>query len=419
MKRLRWLWLIGLPLAAIVAYGAGLFRSDFFAERPKGPGTVARPAMRVLWTFEVPERGAFLASPLVAGEHVYAAAALHAGAFTFGEVYCLEQKTGRLVWKFDDGRHMQHTYSSPCLAGGRLYLGEGMHQNFVCKLYCLDAASGKKAWHFEAAGHIESSPCVALGNVYFGAGDDGMYCIHALSGKQVWHFQEPLHIDASPVVAGSKVFVGSGVSLSHRKTEALCLDAVTGKVLWRVPADLPVWGSPDVKDEQVYFGLGNGRFLEPPQAPAKSQGAVWSIEIATGRRLWAWPAGDAVFCRPVVDERCVIVGCRNGFCYCLDRGTGKLRWHADLGSPVIARPALVGSHVYVVSSAGRVCRLDAESGEVQASFDVAGHSRTRPEVFSSPAVVTDPEPGGGQSIYFGAGLANSATSAAVVYCLRD
>src|SRR5205814_1193228 len=80
-----------------------------------------------------------------------------------------------------------------------------------CQFYCLDAADGHKLWQFETAGHIESSPCVADGKVFFGAGDDGLYCLDAGTGSRRWHFQGPFHIDTSPAVAGGRVYAGSGV----------------------------------------------------------------------------------------------------------------------------------------------------------------------------------------------------------------
>jgi hypothetical protein len=53
------------------------------------------------------------------------------------------------------------------------------------------------------------------------------------------------------------------------------------------------------------------------------------------------------------------------------------------------------------------------------SFDVPEHSRKRPQLFSSPAVVVERGKGGERRrIYFGAGLDNLVSSAAVLYCLE-
>jgi outer membrane protein assembly factor BamB len=423
MKRRRIVWFLLVPAAvmALVAAGAAPWLASPLSGWRKGgqgapPDAPSPQALRVVWSFEAPQRGAVFSSPLVEGDCVYAAA-IRDGLVNKGALYCLARDTGRVVWEFDDGGRMQQTFSSPCLAGGRLYVGEGMHQNFICRLYCLDAATGGKRWHFEAAGHIESSPCVVAGRIYFGAGDDGLYCLDAATSKPIWHFEGPLHVDASPAVVGNRVYAGSGVSLSHRRTEVFCLDGATGKVLWRVPTDLPAWGSPAVFGDHVFFGLGNGRFQEPPPAPERPAGAVLCVAAATGEVAWPFRAGDAVFCRPAVDESRVYFGSRDGCCYAVDRRSGQLCWKADLGSPVIARPAPAGKSVWALGSGGRVCRLEAATGRVEATLDLGAATGTQPRLFSSPAVL--PQPDGISRIYFGAELANSTSSAAVVYCLGD
>src|SRR5205807_2793390 len=107
-------------------------------------------------------------------------------------------------------------------------------QHVGCKLYCLDADTGAKVWDFQTASHTESSPCVAGGWVYFGAGDDGLYCLDAATGAKAWHLNAGLHVDANPVAAGGRVHCGSGVGDTYKETCVFCLDAATGKELWRV-----------------------------------------------------------------------------------------------------------------------------------------------------------------------------------------
>jgi outer membrane protein assembly factor BamB len=376
--------------------------------------------VEVAWAFEQRERGAIVSSPLVDGDRVYVAAIRDASfRSTSGVVYCLDRATGQELWHFDNGGGLQHMYSSPCLAQGCLYLGEGMHANNLCKFYCLDAATGRKRWHFETAGHIESSPCVADGKVFFGSGDDGVYCLDAATGARRWQFQAAVHVDASPAVVGRRLYAGSGVSRSYRTTEVFCLDTDTGRPLWRVPTDLPVWGSPALAGDDVFFGLGNGRLDRSAEFPAKPAGALLCVEARTGRCRWRYDLGDGVLAQPTVDARHVYFGARDGCCYCLGRDDGRLCWKAELGSPLVTRLALCGRSLYAVASAGRVTRLDLDRGTPGWTFDVAAHSGTRPRLFSSPAVAAGPAPGGPRHLYFGTELRNPVSSAAVLYCLRD
>jgi outer membrane protein assembly factor BamB len=382
----------------------------------------ARP-VAVTWKFEAPKAGWIASSPLAVGDRVYLAGA-HGGVFEkYGVLYCLDRATGKVVWTFDNDRQLKQVFSTPCLADGRLYIGEGFHEDTGCNLFCLDAATGKKVWEFSTTSHTESSPCVADGKVYCGAGDDGLYCVDAATGKKLWQYPG-LHVDCSPVVAGKRVYAGSGVGDTYRETAVFCLDADTGKEVWRVAADLPVWGSPALAGKHLFVGLGNGNFESSGDNPA---GAVLCLDIATGGQLWRANVPDAVLNRPAVDRHHVWFGARDGHCYCLDRADGHVRWKHDLGSPVVTAPALARSPgcpavsgIYAVGSGGRVCCLDPDTGTADWTFDVGSDVKGKPKLYSSPAVVvTDTDKGERRLLYFGAGVESPLGMTALLYCHED
>jgi outer membrane protein assembly factor BamB len=423
--------LLGLatPAPSVGAAGEVVLGSDTGSANGKR-------ALKVAWVFEAKERGVFYSSPIIDGDRVYIAAAHQAGFSVFGTLYCLDRSTGKQIWAFDDDGGLKQVFSTPTVAGGKLYVGEGFHQDRDCKLYCIDAKTGKKEWEFITRSHTESSPCVAGGNVYFGAGDDGVYCLDA-RGKEVWHY-EGLHVDASPALVGDRLYVGSGVGDLYKETVVFCLKATTtnprGEAVWRIPVDLPAWGSPEVSGEEVFFGLGNGNFLESDKKPA---GAVLCVEAQTGKRQWRYDVPDGVLDRPAVDRERVYFGSRDGHCYCVDRREGQRLWKAELGSPVVAAPALARSlsgvvegrdgsgyfpttGVYAVAAAGIVGCLDPRTGKEEWRFDVASHSGALPELFSSPAVaVLRDGTGERRLIYFGAGLNNGQSKAAALYCYEE
>jgi outer membrane protein assembly factor BamB len=384
------------------------------------PRPAAGTGPQVVWVFEPMERGAIISSPLVDGDCIYVTAIRDKGLNPTGVVYCLRAHTGEVLWHFDDAGGMQHGFSSPRLANGLLYVGEGMHANYLSKLYCLEAATGRKRWHFEAAGHVESTPCLARGKVYFGAGDDGLHCLDALTGERCWHFQGPFHVDCSPVVVGQRLYAGSGVSRRHKATEAFCLDADTGHVIWRTPTRLPVWGSPRVAGEQVFFGLGTGRLERSADPGEKPAGALQCLDAATGQSLWNYPVSEGIFGMAAVDDQCVYFGARNGWCHCLDRRSGELRWQVQLGSPIVNDVVLTDGRLYVVPVAGQASCLNAATGDVLWSWDVAAVSQSRPRIYSSPTVVSFQE---GEAtvrrIYVGTELRSPISSTAVLYCIQD
>src|SRR4051794_24711705 len=86
-----WRWLMPAVIIGAVLAPVALSLVFLPPQRPEAPD--------VVWAFEPKQRGAFLSSPLVADGRVYAAA-LHEDAFrNAGAVYCLDQATGKPVWR--------------------------------------------------------------------------------------------------------------------------------------------------------------------------------------------------------------------------------------------------------------------------------------------------------------------------------
>jgi outer membrane protein assembly factor BamB len=378
----------------------------------------------VAWTFNHEGAGTMDSTPLVTDKYIFAAVKIPGGFSNYGRVYCLDRATNKVLWTFNDNGRMKAVFSTPCLADGKLYVGEGYHQDSECKLFCLEVDTGKKLWDFTTDSHTESSPCVANGKVFVGAGDDGLYALDAKTGAKLWNYPK-FHVDAAPTVIGNRVYCGSGVGDVYKETAIFALDADTGKEVWRVPTELPVWGSPAAEGGFVYFGLGNGNFVEDSDKPA---GAMMCVNAENGQRVWIYGVPNGVLNRPTVERQNVFFTCRDGNCYCLDRLRGRLRWKTSIGgSPIVTSPAVTvcphcgnADAVYVVATNGQVACLDAGSGDVSWSFDVAKHSGKKPALYSSPRIVVSQDAKEGRRrIYFGAGLETTAKWNAALYCLED
>jgi outer membrane protein assembly factor BamB len=399
-----------IVLAAMA--GVSLFFTTSFALRWS-----AAPGPRPGWTFIAPDEGWIASSPLVVSHRVFAAAGLRNAWSPSGALYCLDRDTGERIWVFDNGGRMKPVLSSPCFSAGRIYIGEGFHQDFPCNLYCVDAANGKELWHFRTRSHTESTPCTANGRVYLGAGDDGLYCLDAVTGEPIWHFEGP-HVDSSPLVVNDRVYAGSG----YGTYEVFCLDADTGRPVWRVPVDMPAFGSAAVAGDQVYFGIGNGDLI---YSAAKPSGALLCLDARTGESIWRYDVADAVHAKPLVNAGDVIFPSRDHYCYCLNRASGRLRWKRDLGSPGVAAPSswaaspgAAGAEVYVLGSSGSVWCLDPRSGLPYWTYAVSESVFEDRPFISSPAVITErPGEAGRVRLYLG-GSVGSLFRRPALFCLE-
>jgi outer membrane protein assembly factor BamB len=378
-----------------------------------------------VWTFRLPAKGAIASSPLVVGDRVYLAAA-HDDVFRpYGAVYCLDRATGEPVWTFNDNGKMKQVFSSPVVVDGRLYIGEGFHQDSECRIFCLSADKGVKLWDFATESHTESTPCVVDGKLYCGAGDDGMFCLTASRGEKVWNFPS-FHIDASPVVVGDRVFAGCGIGDTFKTTALFCLDAKKGQPRWRYNTELPVWGRPVVVGDHVYAGIGNGRLNESDENPA---GAVVCVRAADGGDVWKQKLPDGVLGRLAADRRHLFFGCRDGYFYCLRRRDGGQVWRRQMGKHVVAGPALeahpsceaAAERLYAVGMEGYLACLDPATGKLIWEHAVADRTKTGVEVISTPALDVRSERNGKEvrRLYVGVTLVSSGGRLGELHCYEE
>ena len=336
-----------------------------------GP-TTGTPA----WVFkdEEPMAVDFSSSPAVVGNRLYIGSA-HGSIFSLGgATYCIDTESQKILW-----RHTSPTpiFSSPAVAGGRVYIGEGYHHDSDCHLRCLDARTGEQIWSFPTTSHVESTPFIHQGKLYFTAGADGVYCIDALEGEQIWHYPA-VHADMSPVMHKDKVYFGTG----YGDYRIYAVDAQTGAEVWSKQMPYSVWGSPSAEENRVFFGLGRGNFSESAPIPA---GKVVALDTETGDLLWEHEAEDAVLTAIAIQNGYVTFGSRDGYVYSLQSTDGKLNWKTDLGGPVVSSPAVTMDTIYAATKDGYIYALSTDTGKVQWEFDTRIINRNI-DLYSSPAV---------------------------------
>ena len=300
-----------------------------------------------------------------------------------------------LAWWLDIDSPMGMA-SEPMVVDGRIYVTDSL-----ARVYAVDALSGHLLWKFDPkialglstqnsySARVNRGAAVWNGKVYVGTGDCRLFAIDAASGKQVW--VSPICDPAvtgttgAPHVARGKVFIGYNGSDDYIRGSLVAFDAETGKEAWRfwtVPGNpangfeskalemaAQTWsgkewwrfGGGDVWDAMTYdpatglllFGTsragpgeGTDSRDEAPGGDKLFSGCIVAVNPDTGEYVWHFQTSTQRFDTEnfhIIVADLVINGQKrhvamtapkNGFFYVLDAKTGEF----TAGNPMVKVP---------------------------------------------------------------------------------
>ncbi|AWM37409.1 Quinoprotein ethanol dehydrogenase precursor [Gemmata obscuriglobus] len=159
-------------------------------------------------------------------------------------VLCLDQKTGKELWKYEYPCAYQISYPAgprctPLVSDGKLYTLGAMGD-----LYCFEVGSGKVVWNLDFKEAYKAKPAI-------------------------WGYA------AHPIIDGKKLITLVGGEGAH----VVAFDKDTGKELWKAGDDKEIGYAPPLFTEA-------GGVRQMIVAAPKS---VYAVDPDTGKRLWTTP----------------------------------------------------------------------------------------------------------------------------------
>jgi alcohol dehydrogenase (cytochrome c) len=364
--RVRWRWLTrapndgpnGLAATATRIYGA-TDTSVFALDRRTGRRVWAR---RLASRYEQ-----FVNIAPLAGDGLVFASTVGFAPGGRGALYALDQRTGRIRWRFQTiARPWPHpsaggggAWYSPSLGpGGRLYVG----------------ISNPDPWG--------GTPQRPNGGAYAGRAlfTDSLLTLNARTGKLLWYDQVTRHdvrdydFEASPIVAGNNVYgagkAGRLVAWSRRTGHRLWTQAVgthlhdLGPLPDRPTKVCPgLWGG--VLTPMAYSG---GRLFAPVVEQCvresavgsarlpdlrRADGVVTALAARTGKKLWVRRLGGAPTGCATVARDVVFAPTLDGRVLGLATSDGRVLWQVRAPAGINGCPAVAGNLLLVGAGAPR------------------------------------------------------------------
>lgn len=246
------------------------------------------------WSFS-DARDHWVASPLVAGELVYA-------PNDDGTLYVFDMSmegNDKLAWKVEIGGQF---WAQPVIDGGKLYLTSLDHV-----VHAVDLKTHRADILARLEGAITGVPVWADGQLYVGSFDESMVAINTKDGSITWTRPVESWIWGGPILLDGTLYFGD------LEGNFYSINAADGTILDSSMPDGPIVATPLFLDGQVIFVTEDGTVYsltpgENPQSMEKLDGKLYTAPVA---------AGDFILVAPFQGEHLLVA---------LDLD-GKEAWH--------------------------------------------------------------------------------------------
>ena len=200
-------------------------------------------------------------------------------------------------------------------------------------------------WTLALGAATWAPPVVQDDRVYLGTEDGRFHAVRTSDGREVWTWAGTNRLDGRAVVTGDRVYFLDG------KTNLVALDRADGSLRWLVPLhDEPMAGHPAPDNPTFNHRTATPLLHDGVLYCGSSDGGLYAIEAASGKKLWRHDAKAPVFSGVALHgSDTLLFGTMDGSVVLLDRRTRRETLRVKTGGGVVTTPLVAGDKVIVGS----------------------------------------------------------------------
>ncbi|KAK5643770.1 hypothetical protein RI129_007615 [Pyrocoelia pectoralis] len=257
--------------------------------------------------------------------------------------------------------------SACCVIPSTTYVCTGCYDGY---LYCIDTKTGLIVWKYKSGDQIKCTPVVYEGNnsITFGSYDKILHCVNFNNGNLIWKKNILGSVTSNPIIYNEQIYLATTLG------NCFCVSVCNGEQIWKHDTNVPIFGSPAVIDRWSLVGW------------ITVTGTLNLFSHSNGEKSSSFQVDGNVFSGLSSFGNIVLFGCSNHKMYCvrIDENSCQLCYVTTLDSSITSTPYLFGylrtTLFCVVTNKGGVYIINFECGTI------LGHLQLDGEIFSSPRI---------------------------------
>ncbi|HEY4373355.1 MAG TPA: outer membrane protein assembly factor BamB [Burkholderiales bacterium] len=319
-----------------------------------------------LWSASVGDAGAYVFTPAVVGDTVYAADA-------DGYISAFEVKTGKRRWR-------ERADRSGLSAGVGASADIAVVATVAGEVVALDN-KGREKWRARLPSVVLAPPLVTDSAVLVRSDDNHIYAFNPVDGKRMWVYQR-----TAPALVlrniGGMVAGSDGIAyVGYPGGKLVALGLANGSLRWEATVAL----SKGTTELERIADISSSPVLAGREVCAVAyQGRAACFQTSNGQPLWGRDISSAA--GMAVDERFMFISDEKSAVVALARNSGSSLWKQDkLLYRQISGPVSVGRAVVVGDYQGYLHALSREDGSfIGRQATGGGAIMTAPQLFNVP-----------------------------------
>lgn len=141
------------------------------------------------------------------------------------------------------------------------------------------------------------------------------------------------------------------------------------RTVWSYNTGGGIYASPLIADKKVFVGSKDGH--------------MYAFSVFNGDLLWRFRTSGEVTTTPAIDGSVIYFGSKDGNVYAVSEGDGRLLWKFKTGGKIVSSPRIEGGVLYVGSNDLNLYAINTKSGKPLWSSRISDNKNSG--IYSSPA----------------------------------